>query len=125
VCHWRARFIGLRARFEPFDRAEHAHGVAVLVAPSHHDDVANAAREQRAMDPEGIAAGFVATHHRRGGREPEAPPRPRDFRFQCLQRPGRNLPDPRDLPTPRGDGEGPAALAQFERQVEHCVVGRS
>jgi len=64
------------------------------------DDVANAAREQRAMDPEGIAAGFVATHHRRGGREPEAPPRPRDFRFQCLQRPGRNLPDPRDLPRP-------------------------
>jgi hypothetical protein len=70
------------------------------------------------MQPEAIAARFIAAHHRRGGGEPEALFRLSDFVGQPLEVARRNIAFARLLAMPGGEAELPGAFTEFKGQIQ-------
>ncbi len=75
------------------------------------DDVGNAAGEERAVQPEAVSAGFVATADQRLRRQREAPPGPGDLLVEHAELAGANGPVARALAKANGKGQFPVTLA--------------
>jgi hypothetical protein len=103
----------------------HAPRAAVHFNTGGIDDVIlDAARVERAMQPEPIAPGLVAADHASGGRQREAPLRARDLVLEPIKRARGDAAHPRPLAEAGRKRQLPRR-AQFQREVERCDRRRS